>query len=69
VVTKSKYVEELRKAPEDEVSASEAMKEVCPLDLYVFFILMVERSSSEFLLSSTRGCSLIKSSKHSLELS
>jgi len=69
VVTKAKYVEELRKAPEDEVSASEAMKEACPLDLLMFFILMVERSSSEFLLSSTQSYSQIQSSKHSLELS
>lgn len=29
VVAKSKYIEELRKAPEDELSASEAMSEVC----------------------------------------
>jgi len=57
VVTKSKYVEELRKAPEDEVSASEAMKEVRQLYLYMFFILMVERSSSEFLLRLTQSCS------------
>lgn len=69
VVTKSKYVEELRKAPEDELSASEAMKKACPLYLHMFFILMVERSSSEFHLPSTLSCSFIKSSKHSLELS
>ena len=49
VVTQSKYVEELRKAPEDEVSASEAMKEVCSLYLHIVSHPHDQEASRDFL--------------------